>query len=147
MTKKKKTNDYEFHMSLADIVSKANPHLFIEEEEQFRKERYIEKHIYTLANSLLDALKRPSTKKEGFTFELDHGRMRREKIDNSEPVNWASLRCCGVNLLDYKGTEFNSIMAIVEVEEAMPDECPTLCAYIERYMLAWGWRVEVKTEW
>ncbi len=36
---------------------------------------------------------------------------------------------------------------VVILYEAGPEQCPTLCSYIEQHMAAWGWEITVKTEW
>jgi len=87
------------------------------------------------ANSLLDALYRPTI--EGTL--IDNSRLKRYKIDKSEPVNW------GGGL--YATVDKEADGYLITVEEAAPDECDTLCDYVEKYLTAWGWPVKVVTEW
>lgn len=56
-----------------------------------------------------------------------------------EPINWGDLNADVAMMAD--GT------FLVTVEEAPPDACPELCAYIERWLTAWGWPCRVVTEW
>ncbi len=69
---------------------------------------------------------------------VDQARLERFEIAG-EPINWGSLRCVDV-LRTERGYQ-------VTIDEASPGECPTFCAYIEKYMQAWGWEVTVITEW
>ena len=70
---------------------------------------------------------------------IDPGRLAAFGIDASEPVNWSALSCVEI------GETADGFTVVID--EAMMDECPTLCAYIEEYMLSWGWNVKVETEW
>ena len=55
-----------------------------------------------------------------------------------EAINWGDLSA---------GTEQHSDTWFICIEEAAPD-CVNLCAYIEEWLKAWGWKnVEVETEW
>ena len=56
-----------------------------------------------------------------------------------EPINWGDLNADVDMMAD--GT------FLVTVEEASPGACPELCAYIERWLTAWGWPCRVVTEW
>jgi len=58
-----------------------------------------------------------------------------------EPVNWGSLYIADVEM--YR--EENHFL--VTVVEAMADQCPNLCAFLEHWLHAWGWIVTVQTEW
>ena len=92
--------------------------------------------VRSLVTFLLDALQKPSLE---HATVLDRNRLKEFGLDITEPVNWASLNVCEV-------TPFEDGF-LVEIEEAAPDVCPELCAYIEKYMNAWGWKCKVKTEW
>lgn len=59
-------------------------------------------------------------------------------IDKSEPVNWTDFK---------SSVEDKNGYYLVTIDEAAPHKCPTLCAYIEKYLTAWGWNVRVETEW
>ena len=97
-----------------------------------------EDRILVLVDKLLDALYIPA---EGEQTEfIDKLRLQQFHIDELEPVNWGALRCSDVSLIDEELWQ-------VLIDEAMPDQCPTLCDYVERFMKSWGWDVRVKTEW
>lgn len=91
-------------------------------------------HVEWLANMLLEALLIPTH--DG--VKRDAARCDFFGIDE-EPINFGSLNAtceeqeCG--------------KLLVTIEEAAPNECPTLCDYVRRYLAAWGWGVEVETEW
>ena len=56
-----------------------------------------------------------------------------------EPINWGDLHASEVS----GGDTWEVIL-----EEAAPDACPELCAYIKDWLEAWGWTpVVVRTEW
>jgi len=71
---------------------------------------------------------------------IDPGRLAAFGIDAREPVNWTALSCGEVS-------EETEGIFYVTINEAMPGVCDTLVAYIEEYMLSWGWKVKVETEW
>ena len=98
--------------------------------------------VRALVDLLLAALHVPtkqSTEHSTLT-RIDPGRLAAFGIDASEPVNWASLSCVEVS-------EETDGIFYVTIDEAMPGVCDTLVAYIEDYMLSWGWNVKVETEW
>jgi hypothetical protein len=70
----------------------------------------------------------------------DAERLKDFNIDFREPINWGSLSAH--SCLELKDGGF-----IIELSEASPSACPTLCEYIERYMSLFGWNVIVHTEW
>jgi len=88
-----------------------------------------------ITNGLLEALYKPTLT----GIRIDTGRIRKFKIDRTEPVNW------GGGL--YATVDKEADGYLITVEEAAPDECDTLCDYVEKYLTAWGWPVKVVTEW
>ncbi len=95
-----------------------------------------ESRVRVLAERLLSALKIPD--EEGMA--LDKARIEHFGIDINECVNWASM-----NVGDIK--ELVDGTFLIWVDEACPDTCPTLCAYVEKYMTFLGWQVSVRTMW
>jgi len=96
-----------------------------------------EQRVEILANKLLEVLYTP-TEKKGL-FIPDWGKIANLGIDEKEPINWADLKAT----VELKGEIF-----VVTIDEASPGACETLCDYIEKYLVAWGWtNVIVKTEW
>lgn len=94
------------------------------------------KRVRSLVTLLIDALYKPSLYRD---MVLDHDRLAEYNLNKTEPVNWGSLNVFEVEEF---GGDF-----LVSIGEALPNECPELCAYIEKYMSTWGWSVRVKTEW
>jgi hypothetical protein len=97
-----------------------------------------EEVIMVLVDDLIKVLLRPYE----FGFKIDMNRLSHFDIDTTEPVNWNALKC-----IEVKKVEDDEDIFTVLLDEASPDECPTLCDYIEKYLGLWGWRVIVKTEW
>ncbi len=95
-----------------------------------------ESRVRLLVEQLLSALKIPD--EEG--MRLDKSRLTHFGIDVNEPANWASFNVAEVQ-------EFKDGTFLVTIDEACPGACPTLCGYIEKYMLLYGWQVTVQTEW
>lgn len=93
--------------------------------------------LKVIADSLLDALYIPNY--QGVANKLDHNRLKHFEIDKTEPVNWGASLSSSV--------EINGDEITILIEEASPDSCPTLCAYIESHIREYGWEVTVKTEW
>lgn len=93
--------------------------------------------IQTIVNGLIDSMYLPVEGYNGIT-KRDPERCKLFGIEE-EPMNWGDLKCYAV---EAKGEEW-----IVSIDEAAPNECPTFCAYIEKYMLSYGWPVQVETEW
>jgi hypothetical protein len=93
-------------------------------------------HVEALANKLIAALYRPTPGQ--CKFVVDRARVRRAGIDNNEPINWGDL---SATVTKKEG------LYIVNMEEASPGACPTLCEYIERYLQKWGWPAVAETEW
>jgi hypothetical protein len=89
-----------------------------------------------LANRLIEALYRPT--KENRTFTPNGYALNKYNIDADEPINWGDLKANVLKENDYY---------LIVIDEAAPDDCPTLCEYIEKYLTAWGWDVKVITEW
>jgi hypothetical protein len=83
------------------------------------------------ADWLLNALFSPSA----------HGAVARDLPAEiaKEPVNWGDLGVGEVRRLD--GDTW-----LIEIEEADPD-CPALQGYVRKWMSAWGFHCEVRTEW
>ena len=101
------------------------------------KEQSPQQRIEKLTNDLIHVLYKPC--KDSKLFVPDWGKIKRMKINPKEPVNWMSLKAT---------VEFEDTLFTVTIDEAMPGECPTLCAYIEKYLVAWGWdNVQIETEW
>ena len=94
------------------------------------------KAVHSLVQLLLEALQKPALNS---IMVLDRERLVEFGLDPSEPVNWADLKVIMINKIEG--------VYLVDIEEASQGECPTLCAYIEKYMRAWGWEVNVRTEW
>lgn len=96
-----------------------------------------EDHLTNLINkNLLQVLYYPVT--EPTKTKVDHSRLEYFEIDPDEPINWGDL---SVSWVDVEG---NTIC----IEEAAPDQCPSLCEYIAKYLDAWGWgEFEIITEW
>ena len=92
--------------------------------------------VRSLVTMLLDALSKPDLK---HVATFDRERAISLGVDVTEPVNWAALHV--IEVVPFDGCY------LVDIEEAAPDQCPVLCAYIEKYMRSWGWEVNVKTEW
>jgi hypothetical protein len=93
--------------------------------------------VKLLADRLLESLYKPCVTDYG-QFMPDHQRIKKLGIDKNEPINWGDLS----SSVEKKGDCY-----IVTIEEASPGDCPSLCDYIEKYLKAWGWNAEVKTEW
>lgn len=94
-------------------------------------------HIEMLANKLLEALYYPSG--DDRQFAVDSNRVSQYCPGaNSEPINWGDLSATVVQDGD---------LFIVTIEEAAEDSCQSLCEYVSTYLTAWGWNVEVNTEW
>lgn len=108
---------------------------FMVKAEMYKPETDIY-HVERLANKLIDALYRP-TKRRG-KFVMDRVRIKREGIDDNEPINWGDL---SATVTKKEG------LYIVNIEEAAPGSCTTLCEYIERYLQEWGWPAVAETEW
>jgi hypothetical protein len=89
-------------------------------------------------NQLLNALFIPIDN-ENQTM-IDRERLKTFNINYDEPINWSSLNC--INAEIFENGDF-----LITIEEASPNECPTLCEYIQTYMKYWGWNCQVKTEW
>jgi len=100
------------------------------------KQEFDVNRVDILANKILECLYKPTVRKGLFT--LDWARIKRLKIDATEPINWGDLSAT---------VEKNEGRYIITIEEASPGECPTLCEYVEKYLTAWGWPVIVQTEW
>ena len=91
--------------------------------------------VKNMVNKLIEALYIPDKEHE---FVTDPLRLEKFGIEK-EPINWGDLKCFEV----IKGK--NAYVSIID--EAAPEECPTFCEYITKYMELWGWTVEVITEW
>ena len=92
-------------------------------------------------NGLIDSLYIPTLNPDAFS-ELDKTRLEKFEVSASEPVNWgANLHVCDV--VKDKDSDFYT----VTIEEASPDDCSSLCEYLEKFMLSNGWTIKVITEW
>lgn len=97
-----------------------------------------EERVKLLVSMLLDALFIP-VEHESALIKADPKRLEYFGINQNEPINFGDLKCVGVE-------EKNGVFEVT-VDEAAPNECPSLCEYIERHMAFYGWPVEVFTEW
>ena len=88
------------------------------------------------ANRLLDRLYTPEHSDDYAGWR--RGREPEPQI-GGEPINWGDLHAYVEAMAD--GT------FVITLEEAAADSCPQLCAYVERWMTAWGWPCRVVTEW
>lgn len=88
--------------------------------------------IKQLANRLLQSLYIP-VKDERQWIKDKH------LVMNEEPINWGDLSATVEVICEGR--------YLVIIEEASPDNCPELCNYIQQYLEAWGWDVEIRTEW
>ncbi len=97
--------------------------------------------VRALVDMLLAALYVPTKQSpdQPNISRIDPGRLAAFGIDASEPVNWSALSCVEI------GKTADGFTVVID--EASPEGCDTLVAYIEEYMLSWGWNVNVKTEW
>jgi len=96
--------------------------------------------VRDMVNDLITMLYSPDEEHE---FTLDRLKALCLGIDVDEPVNWGDLGCSEVRRSVIDGKE----VFLVTLEEAMAEQCPTLCRYVQRYIKAWGWDVEVQTTW
>ena len=106
--------------------------------------------IHYLVNMLIEALYIPvETDKVSV---VDPSRLEHFKIEG-EAINWGDLKCTqivGMVHLDDEMSESGELKINfyqLTIEEASPDTCPTFCNYIERHMKAYGWNVQVRTQW
>lgn len=54
-----------------------------------------------------------------------------------EPIEWDDLSCTQVK----QHSDHTELL----IENAEAGKCPNLCAYLEKYLTAWGYRVKVYT--
>lgn len=95
----------------------------------------VEDTVRWCIDSLLAHLYRPV---DDHTWRSDGRKLRKFGLDN-EAINWGDLSCTEVNSL----TD-GSFLAVIE--EASPD-CVNLCRWVEGWLMKWGWKVKVQTEW
>jgi hypothetical protein len=94
--------------------------------------------IRDLAQSLIQALYRPS--KDDGILKVDPSRIIQLCPGaDDEPINWGSLSATV--------TKQENGTYLICIDEAAPDDCPCLCNYIAEHMDAWGWAVDVITQW
>jgi hypothetical protein len=91
--------------------------------------------VKSICEQLLHCLYKPDN---DLMFVADLHKIAESGISLSEPINWGGLNISVVRIRD---------KFIITLDEASPEECPTLCAYFEDHLTSWGWDVEVKTEW
>lgn len=72
---------------------------------------------------------------------VEHGRQARPETPDGA-INWGDLECLCVEPLG----EGDDARWLATIDEAAPDNAE-LHAFIEGWLLKWGWRVEVQTEW
>ena len=105
-------------------------------------------HVSELASVILNCLYLPDLSKMRV---FDRERAQKFGIDFKEPANWDSLYASCIDsssqLAYSESQEEESTALVVTIYKASPNECPTLCDYVRRYLAAWGWDVEVETEW
>jgi len=94
-----------------------------------------EEVITGIIHRLIDSLYIPDEK---LGFKTDKKRMKEFGIEK-EPINFGGL---SISEVHNQGDSWK-----VVIEEAAPSNCPSFCAYIEKFMSAWGWSVIVETEW
>jgi len=95
--------------------------------------------VKALVNKLIANLYKPVIlKNNSNVFITDNIKLKKYLLAN-EPINWGDLHCTEVikEKETYKAT----------IEEAASDDCENLCEYIAKFMIGWGWNVEVVTEW
>lgn len=92
--------------------------------------------VASLVDGLIAALYKPVMGE--VEFKGDNERCNQFGIAE-EPINWGDLKCIEV-------TRDGEVYQVL-IDEAGPDQCPTFCNYIERFMESWGWICEVRTEW
>lgn len=108
-----------------------------------------EEALKNITNRLLDNLYVPNKEYTYRDNEItncwitDSKKIKDLRLDG-EPINWGDLKCCDVEYIESgsDGAHYR-----ITIDEAMPDACPMLCEYISRYLTAWGWNVDVVTEW
>jgi hypothetical protein len=94
--------------------------------------------IMCLVNELIAALYIPC--KGERQYHVDEDRCHHFKVDRGEPINWGDLKC-------NEAKKFEDGSFLVVIDEAAPNDCQSLCEYIETYMKSYGWDVRVQTEW
>lgn len=94
--------------------------------------------VSDIVNRLLDSLFIFNV--YGGIFQRDPLRCKQYNIEE-EPINWGDLKCCEV--IHPSGND----PFIVLIEECAPNECPTLCAFIQEGLRSMGWDATIKTEW
>lgn len=89
---------------------------------------------------ILESLYIPTVTEDGrMIFARDPVRCKHFGVED-EAINWGDLKCCEVRA-------FADGSYRVVIDEAAPNECPTLCYYVKRMMEPFGWKVEIETEW
>jgi len=97
-----------------------------------------EVHITELGNRLIAALYAPTLDKRHFS--PNDALLAQYGIAPNEPINWGDLKIIGA---DETPDGWR-----IEIDEAAPEQCPTLCAYIAKYLTAWGAKIDdVITSW
>lgn len=97
-----------------------------------------EMRVEKLVSMLIDALYIPVENGSVLT-QVDRTRLEHFEIDGNEPINFGNLKCV---LVEAKEGFFK-----VTIDGASPNDCPSLCTYIEKYMAIYGWAVVVIAEW
>jgi hypothetical protein len=118
------------------------------------KDQTPEQRVEFLSNELLKVLYTPC--EDSSLFVPDFEKIEKLGIDSGEPVNWMDLKANIelIDKLDVNDFDLREIVKskrnvfIITIDEASPGACPTLCAYIEKYLTIWGWdNIIVETEW
>ncbi len=91
--------------------------------------------IAMLVNRLLEAIYTPVMDERKFVVNQET--LERLGLGN-EPFNRGAL---------HASCEETAEGFWVTIDEAEPQQCPMLCEYIRKHLAAWGWNVEVETEW
>lgn len=100
-----------------------------------------EKMIEEQVDMLLASLFIPVINDEGkLRAHRDPDRCEHFEVSEDESINWGDLKCVEVKA-------FADGSYRVVIDEAAPDECPSLCEYIRKHIEAFGWKIECETEW
>jgi len=93
--------------------------------------------VIELGNRLIAALYAPVLDER--RFAPNDALLKRYGIA-SEPINWGDLKVIGA--------EETADGWRIEIDEAAPEQCPMLCAYLAKFLTAWGVTIdEIITEW
>jgi len=94
--------------------------------------------VKNLINRLIYNLYKPDIREDNTTFVADKEKLEEYELQD-DAINWGDLQCYAVEKADNKYIAF--------VEEGNPEASENLKNYIEKFMSAWGWNVNVIVEW